>query len=64
MMNVVQEEQQLLTVRDVCQRLQVRKEWVYAAVKRGDLPRFKIGKELRFSAAELEAYLASTRETG
>lgn len=49
--------EKLLTVQDICDQLQVRKEWVYAIVRRGDLKRIKIGKEFRFRQTDLDAYL-------
>jgi len=50
---------ELLTVPEVCAMLR-RSRWsVYADVKRGDLPAVRIGRNLRFRPADLDAYLAS-----
>ena len=47
---------QLLTPQEVADILKVKKNTVYEMIKRGDIHGFKIGKQLRIDAKEIEAY--------
>ena len=54
----------LLDVPDVC-RITRRSKWsIYADVKRGELIAVKIGRDLRFRPADIEAFLAAHTTTG
>ena len=52
---------QLLTPQEVADILKVKKNTVYEMIKRGDIHGFKIGKQLRIDAKEIEAYHRSYR---
>lgn len=54
---------QLLTPQEVADILKVKKNTVYEMVKRGDLRGFKIGKQLRIDAKEIEAYNMPSRSS-
>jgi excisionase family DNA binding protein len=49
---------QLYTVPEVLERLEVGETKLYALLRRGDLPRVKIGRRTYVPAAELDSYLA------
>ena len=54
----------LLTVPDVCQILR-RSRWsIYGDVRRGHLIAVRIGRDLRFRPADIEAFLAAHTTTG
>jgi excisionase family DNA binding protein len=48
----------LLTLDQLSQLLQVRKSWIYRQVREQAIPHVHLGKYLRFSRAEVERWLA------
>ena len=50
-------DEQLLTVDDVAQRLQVNPTTVYRLVRQGRLPGFKVGDQWRFSQEMLDGWM-------
>ncbi len=50
------EHEYLLPV-EVAELLRKSKSWVYAAVERGELPHLRIGRDLRFKRADIDAWL-------
>ena len=48
----------LLTIDEVARMLKVKTAWLYAAAQRGDVPRVKVGKFVRFSESEINAWIA------
>jgi len=54
----------LLTVSEVAQRLGMGKRTVYELLRRGDLPRMKIGSATRIDARDVEAYVDRLRREG
>jgi excisionase family DNA binding protein len=52
--------EQLLTVEQVAERLQVPRTWVYKHLK--EIPYIKLGKYLRFEPSELESLLRVLRK--
>lgn len=58
------EAEPLLTVREVAALLRVPTSWVYERTRRRGserLPHIKMGKYLRFRAAEIQQYLGTLR---
>jgi putative molybdopterin biosynthesis protein len=53
----------LLTAGDVAGQLRIAKFTVYELIKRGELPSVKVGKQVRVSQADMDAYL-TRRRTG
>ena len=51
----------LLTLDQLSQLLQVRKSWVYRQVREQAIPHVHLGKYLRFSRAEVQRWLAQQR---
>ena len=43
-------DQEILTLKDVCELLQVHQSTVYKLVKEGKIPAFRIGSDWRFRA--------------
>jgi excisionase family DNA binding protein len=52
---------ELLTVKDVANRLNTSTWTVYEWTRRGDLPAFRLGSELRYDRRELEAWVEAQR---
>ena len=55
----------ILTTEGLAKRLQVPKSWVYEKLREGNtnpLPVFSLGRYLRFSWADVSAWLDSTKE--
>ncbi len=53
----------MLDLESVAQRLNVSVNTVRNLVKRGELPAYRIGNQLRFEEEEVKAYIASRRVT-
>jgi excisionase family DNA binding protein len=51
----------LLTAADAAKLLAVRPGWVYAAVRAGNLPHVRLGRQVRFLRTDLEAFVAYHR---
>jgi excisionase family DNA binding protein len=51
------ENERLLLPEEVADRLQVGVKWVYAAAQRGDLPHIKVGRYVRFVAADIDQWI-------
>jgi len=52
------EEDQLLTVREVCDAMRVSNMTVYRLIKSGELPAIRLGKTYRVLESEVERYLS------
>lgn len=51
-------ESDALTVEDVCELLRLSRNTVYKLAKEGELPSYRVGRQLRFSRADVESVLA------
>lgn len=51
----------ILTVHELCQRYNLKQRTVYRWVKSGQIPHLRAGRSLRFSEAEVDAWLKSHR---
>lgn len=49
----------LLTVTQLCELLQVKKDWVYDQVQAGQLPHVRIGRHLRFPEDAIQEWIRS-----
>lgn len=49
--------EQLWSAREVAQYLQVSQSWVYRAAEAGVLPHHRVGALVRFTRADIDAYL-------
>ncbi|MBM7698569.1 substrate-binding domain-containing protein [Kurthia huakuii] len=49
------------TIEEVAQLLKVSKLTIYDLVKKGELPVFKVGRQMRLAANDLDAYIAKHR---
>jgi excisionase family DNA binding protein len=52
------DEDQLLTVGEVCDAMRVSNMTVYRLIKSGDLPAIRLGKTYRVLESEVERYLS------
>ncbi|NLA87442.1 MAG: helix-turn-helix transcriptional regulator, partial [Clostridiales bacterium] len=52
----------LLSAREVAEILKIARNTVYELIKRGELNCSKVGKQMRVSRAEVEAYLQRTQK--
>jgi excisionase family DNA binding protein len=57
-------EPQLLTVKELAQRLNVPVSWVYLQAERGLLPSIKLGRYTRFDEAQIREFLETRRQGG
>ena len=48
----------LLTPHQVAELLQVHTDWVYDNAAAGNLPHIRLGRNIRFKPADLDAYLS------
>ena len=46
----------ILTLHDVAEYLRVHPSTVYRLIKRGELPRFKIGRDFRFNRESIDRW--------
>jgi putative molybdopterin biosynthesis protein len=51
----------VLTAQDVAAILQVNKNTVYGLARAGDLPSYNVGRKLRFSLDDVQAYIAAAK---
>ncbi|TLM78930.1 MAG: helix-turn-helix domain-containing protein [Actinobacteria bacterium] len=49
--------ERLLTVAEMAERLSVKASWLYGKVACGGIPHVKVGRYVRFDAAEVLAWL-------
>ena len=54
-------EERLLTIDDIAEFLQVNPMTIYAWVRDGKIPAFKIGKVLRFKKSEIDEWLKNKK---
>ena len=52
---------ELLSIAQVCQRLDMGKSWVYRRIHEGEIPSVKLGRTIKFRKSELEDYLEKHR---
>jgi excisionase family DNA binding protein len=50
----------LLTVEQLCELLQVKKDWVYDHVRAGDIPFVRVGNLLRFREDRINEWLEAS----
>ncbi len=50
-----------LTVEDVAERLNVSRSGVYALIKNGGISHYKVGRKIRFTEADVLAYVEATK---
>jgi excisionase family DNA binding protein len=55
-------QDQWMTPDQVCDWLQVRKDWIYDACQKKKIPHARIGRQLRFNRAELTEWLEALRQ--
>jgi excisionase family DNA binding protein len=53
----------LLSVSQLSQELGMGKSWVYRQLKDGEIPTYRLGRNLKVSREELEEYLNSRRQS-
>lgn len=56
-------QEQLLTLPQVCDLMQLGPDHVRRAVRRGDLPASKLGGRLRFRPSDVDTYIDGRRVT-
>jgi excisionase family DNA binding protein len=53
----------LLTVAELCERLNVQPSWVYERTRQDAIPHLKVGRYIRFRLSEVEQWLRETRRS-
>jgi excisionase family DNA binding protein len=51
----------LLAIPEVCQELGMGKSWVYRALKNGEIPSVKLGRNIKVRREDLDKYLKNQR---
>ena len=54
-------DEQLMSIRDVAEFLQLNQTTIYAWAQQGMLPGYKLGRTWRFRPSEIEAWLEKRR---
>jgi excisionase family DNA binding protein len=57
-MNLMEIDQEVLTVKEICDLLQVHQTTVYKLVRQGRIPSFRIGTDWRFRKDLIERWMA------
>jgi excisionase family DNA binding protein len=52
---------ELLSIAQVCQRLDMGKSWVYRRIHEGEIPSVRLGRAIKIRRADLEKYLEEHR---
>jgi excisionase family DNA binding protein len=53
--------ERLLTAVEAADMLRVKPSWIYEQVRLGHLPHLRLGRYIRFTAAELDEWLVTQR---
>jgi excisionase family DNA binding protein len=56
-----QEEEDLLSILEVCQQIGMSKSWVHHRIKSGEIPSIRLGNNIKVRRKELQEYLDSSR---
>ena len=56
--------EQFLTVEELCQKLKVKPSTVYGWGSQNFIPRYKIGRSVRFRESEVLKWLETKRQSG
>ena len=59
MPEVLQMPERLMTIEEVAEFLQVKKNTIYKKIQRGQIPYIKMGGLLRFDPQQIEAFVRS-----
>jgi len=57
-------DQKLLTVDEVAERLSVKTSWLYQNHRNLRLPAIKLGNQLRFDPADVDAFIETAKSGG
>ena len=55
-------QEQSYTIEEVAQLLKVSKLTIYDLVKKGDLPVFRVGRQMRVDRADLQTYIQNRKQ--
>ena len=55
-------DQDLFSVMEVCQELEMSKTWVHRKIKSGEIPSIRLGNNIKVRQKDLEEYLESSRQ--
>jgi excisionase family DNA binding protein len=57
-MNPMESGNEILTMKDICDLLQVHPTTLYKLIKKGKIPSFRIGSDWRFRRDKIERWMA------
>ena len=57
-MNPMDSDHEILTVREICDLLQVHQSTIYKLVRQGKIPSFRVGTDWRFRKDLIERWMA------
>jgi excisionase family DNA binding protein len=55
-------QEDLFSVMEVCQELEMSKTWVHRKIKSGEIPSVRLGNNIKVLRKDLEEYLQSSRQ--
>jgi excisionase family DNA binding protein len=55
------QEEDLLSILEVCQQIGMSKSWVHHRIKSGEIPSIRLGNNIKVRRKELQEYLESSR---
>ena len=55
-------QEDLFSVMEVCQELEMSKTWVHRKIKSGEIPSVRLGNNIKVRRKDLEKYLESRRQ--
>lgn len=58
---MAEQEDRLLTTKDIQERCQISRGYVYLLARRGEIESFRLGKAVRFSERSLNEWLERVR---
>jgi excisionase family DNA binding protein len=62
-MNLMEGDHDILTMKNLCDLLQIHQSTAYRLIKKGKIPSFRIGSDWRFRRDQIERWMAE-RTTG
>jgi excisionase family DNA binding protein len=57
-MNPMERDHEILTVKDLCDLLQIHQSTLYKLIKAGKIPTFRLGSDWRFRRSQIMRWIA------
>ena len=63
-MNPMEIDHEVLTVKEICDLLQVHSSTIYKLIQQGEIPSFRVGSDWRFRRDLIERWMAERSSVG